>query len=55
MSSQEVLSLLLQYGLFDVAFQLARSLQLPLDAIYDDLATRCVRECCHDNITCADH
>lgn len=42
MSSQEVLSLLLQHGMFDVAFQLGRSLQLPLDTIYDNLAARYV-------------
>lgn len=40
MSTQELLSLLLQHGLFDVAFQLGRSLQLPLDIIYDNLAAR---------------
>lgn len=40
MSSQEAMSLLLQHGLFDVAFQLGRSLQLPLDTIYDNLAAR---------------
>ena len=40
MSSQEVMSLLIQDGLFDVAFQLGRLLQLPLDTIYDNLAAR---------------
>lgn len=43
MRSQDVLSLLLQFGLFDVAFQLGRSLQLPLDTIYDNLAARYVK------------
>ena len=40
MSPQEVISLLVQHGLFDVAFQLGQSLQLPLDTVYDNLAAR---------------
>jgi len=42
MSSQEVMSLLVQHGLFDVAFELGRSLQLSLDRIYDNLTARWV-------------
>jgi len=44
MSPQEVMSLLVQHGLFDVAFEFGRSLQLPLDRIYDNLTARWV---CH--------
>ena len=40
MSSLEVMSLLVQHGLFDVAFQLGRSQQLPLDTVFDNLAAR---------------
>ena len=40
MSSQEMMSLLVQHGLFDVAFELGRSLKLPLDHIYDNLTVR---------------
>ena len=42
MSPQEMMSLLVQHGLFDVAFELGRSLKLPLDRIYDNLTARWV-------------
>lgn len=40
MSAQEVMSSLVQHGMFDVAFKLGRVQELSLDSIYDNLAAR---------------